>query len=350
MTKFFAAANTEAGFFSLFDEIFSPDVQKRIYILKGGPGSGKSTLMKRIGSAAEARGLQTEYIYCSSDTGSLDGVIIPALSTAVLDGTAPHTCDPVYPGAAERIVNLGEAFDEEGLAEKRAVLTALIREKNERYQSAYRYLAAAGRMEREKDARLSQAFLAEKADAAARRLADSLHGVRQGEETRRYVSAIAADGYKTLDTLWKKAKKVYAITGKHGVGYLFAARLYRVFSERGIAMTVCRTPLTQTHIESIFLEGEDILFTVCDEKRAETAYKTVNGMRFVRKDCLGECRARLRYAEKCGEMLIEGALSALREAGALHAKTEKIYGANIDFSRIDAMRERILSEIFDNNM
>ena len=43
MEKYFAAANTESGFFSLFDEVFSPEHLRRIYILKGGPGTGKST-------------------------------------------------------------------------------------------------------------------------------------------------------------------------------------------------------------------------------------------------------------------------------------------------------------------
>jgi Mrp family chromosome partitioning ATPase len=53
MKKFFAAANTEMGFRSLFDEIFAPEKFRRIYILKGGPGTGKSTLMRNLGAVAE---------------------------------------------------------------------------------------------------------------------------------------------------------------------------------------------------------------------------------------------------------------------------------------------------------
>ena len=44
---YFAAANTYKGFESFFDEIFNTEKLERIYILKGGPGAGKSTLMQR---------------------------------------------------------------------------------------------------------------------------------------------------------------------------------------------------------------------------------------------------------------------------------------------------------------
>ena len=115
-------------------------------------------------------------------------------------------------------------------------------------------------------------------------------------------------------------------------------------------MTVCRTPLTDRRIEGIYLDGEGIYFTVCDEQTAETADKTVNCMRFVRKDRLQIQRQTLRFLEKSEEMLLDGALSALKQAGNFHMQTESLYGKHIDFRRIDREKEKILSEIFDNNM
>ena len=53
---FFAAANTSSGFVSFFDRLFDPKTLKKIYILKGGPGVGKSTLMKNAAKAAEKKG------------------------------------------------------------------------------------------------------------------------------------------------------------------------------------------------------------------------------------------------------------------------------------------------------
>ena len=44
--EFFAAANTEEGFYSIFESVFPPSALDKIFIIKGGPGTGKSTLMR----------------------------------------------------------------------------------------------------------------------------------------------------------------------------------------------------------------------------------------------------------------------------------------------------------------
>ena len=350
MTKFFAAANTEDGFFSLFDEIFSPEKLRRIYILKGGPGSGKSTLMRGVGFAAEANGYDVEYYYCSSDTASLDGVKIPALGVAVLDGTAPHTTDPCYPGAVERIVNLGEAFDCAGLEAERVRLLSLIAAKGDAYRTAYRYLSAAGRMEREITDLALPAFLTEKADAACARLIPTLKRAHAGEVAHRYVSAIGTLGRATLDTLRACAAKTYAVTDKFGLGYLFMARLRTALETAGYAMIVCQTPLIRSRTEAIFVEGENALFFVTDEETAQSCDKIINVARFADREVLAAHRGRLRFSEKCSEALMEGALESLSLAGMLHAEIEKIYGVHIDFSVVDSFKNRIVSEIFANNV
>ena len=88
--QYFLGANSPAGFYSLYDHLLPPERARAIYILKGGPGCGKSTLMRKIGAWAEESGLETEYILCSGDPDSLDAVVFPALSVALVDGTAPQ--------------------------------------------------------------------------------------------------------------------------------------------------------------------------------------------------------------------------------------------------------------------
>ena len=88
--RFYLGANSPTGFYSLYDQLLDPAEAADIVILKGGPGCGKSSLMRRVAKAVEGRGLDVEYIQCSGDPDSLDAVVFPALKTAIVDGTAPH--------------------------------------------------------------------------------------------------------------------------------------------------------------------------------------------------------------------------------------------------------------------
>ena len=87
---FFLGANSPAGFVSFYDEITAQAENGRLFVVKGGPGTGKSTLMRRTAAALSQREKCFEYIHCSSDPDSLDAVVFPALNTAIVDGTAPH--------------------------------------------------------------------------------------------------------------------------------------------------------------------------------------------------------------------------------------------------------------------
>ena len=69
---FFLGANSEEGFFSLYDQLLGGRLDD-LMILKGGPGCGKSTFMRRMGAAMERAGERIVYINCSGDPDSLDG-------------------------------------------------------------------------------------------------------------------------------------------------------------------------------------------------------------------------------------------------------------------------------------
>lgn len=86
----YPGGNTSVGFYSYYDHIIRPDAT-RIISIKGGPGVGKSTLMRKIGEEFEAKGWDVEYFHCSSDNNSLDAIRLPQVEVALLDGTAPHS-------------------------------------------------------------------------------------------------------------------------------------------------------------------------------------------------------------------------------------------------------------------
>ena len=63
--QFFLGANTGAGFVSLYSAFAAPEDGAFVWYIKGGPGNGKSTLMRRAaerasnGSIKSLRSLQT---------------------------------------------------------------------------------------------------------------------------------------------------------------------------------------------------------------------------------------------------------------------------------------------------
>ena len=90
VTHFFAGANSGDGFQNLFSEIVDLEDTYDLMVLKGGPGVGKATFMREVGRSMEEAGTPVEYLWCSGDPDSLDGVVLPELRCAVVDGTSPH--------------------------------------------------------------------------------------------------------------------------------------------------------------------------------------------------------------------------------------------------------------------
>ena len=88
--QYFLGANSPSGFYSLYHELLPAEQARSIYILKGGPGCGKSTLMRRVAALAEEAGETVEYILCSGDPDSLDAIVLPQKQIALVDGTAPQ--------------------------------------------------------------------------------------------------------------------------------------------------------------------------------------------------------------------------------------------------------------------
>ena len=93
--RYFLGGNTPTGFYSLYHQLSEPERLRALYIIKGGPGSGKSTLMRRVERHAQAAGLETQQVLCSGDPDSLDALILPQLGAALVDGTAPQGVVPL---------------------------------------------------------------------------------------------------------------------------------------------------------------------------------------------------------------------------------------------------------------
>ena len=143
VTHYFLGANSAKGFYSLYGGFCRPESGVFLWVIKGGPGCGKSSFMKTIGKAAEQEGLAVEYVWCSGDPDSLDAVYVPAWKTAYADGTAPHVLEVACPAASGLYLDLGRFYDRTALQPKLAEILALQHRNRALSRDAYTFLAAA---------------------------------------------------------------------------------------------------------------------------------------------------------------------------------------------------------------
>ena len=140
---YFIGANTGEGFVSCYDEFCPPESGVFLWVIKGGPGCGKSSFMKAIGRAAEQAGLDVDYVLCSGDPASVDGVFVPAWGVGYVDGTAPHVREVPYPAASGAYLDLGQFYRRDELAPKLPALMALSARYRAHYARAYEELQQA---------------------------------------------------------------------------------------------------------------------------------------------------------------------------------------------------------------
>ncbi len=332
--EFFAAANTADGFVSFFDEVFFARSITRRYIIKGGPGTGKSSLMRRLARHAADRGLAVEYYYCSSDTDSLDGVVIDS-RIAIFDGTAPHSYDTVLAGARDEIVNLGEFWDSVALEKRVGEIEALSAQKKRAYAEAYGYLAAARAIRSVADGAALECVDSKKLSAAVFRAyarLDFPKGESGGVLTRQ-THALGVRGEVELPTLERAARRTYAINDYYGTAYLYLGELEHLVRSRGGRVAISRDVLDRTRIKSmLFLDTGDY-FAVSKCADGDNKAQIINMKRFIDADRVGKIRFSYRTAMRAHDDMKALALSALREAGLAHARIEEIYVPCMDFER-----------------
>lgn len=345
--EFFASQNTCDGFRNEFPTIFSEEELCALYVIKGGPGTGKSHLMKQLASAWERAGDPTERFLCSSDPDSLDGVLNLRRRIAVIDGTAPHRVDPKYPGCVGRILYTGSFWDPKRLEAKRETIRSLTEKKQKLFSAAYAYLKAAGQLEKGRRILATQNLNKEKLLSAAERfLAKELAGKGNGSRELRLTAGFNKNGLTRLHSFEAMARRRVLVCDVCTTGHLFLEALL----EKSTLPVLCSySPLCPDTLDGLYFPEKE-LAVVCDKKEDfEALYvqadRYVNMGRFLDAIALRENRGKLRFAAKCRDALLKGATEAFAKAAEEHRHLEEIYMEAMDFSAFSAFENRLIREL-----
>jgi hypothetical protein len=346
---YFPGGNTSKGFVSHFDGIIpSWGVNRRLYVLKGGPGVGKNTFMNLLGSQAVSHGLDVEYFHCASDGDSLDAVRIPKLGITMLDGTAPHVIDPVTPGAVDGIINLGIYLNEKALENSTEEIQSLFAENSKGYRRTFAYLGAAGKL-CENTNEIYREVTKEKG------LKEALNKILSGEEKpisenpclprRLFAEAITPKGNIDWMGSISFGVKTLRLDGPRAVASLLLQHCIQAADYYGWTYERFDSPLLPDQPEHLIIHEKNLCITTSSMLGREPE-DTLDLSALIDKTGLSKNQQILSENEQECNTLMKTAINSLEKTKGIHDQLETIYKACMDFESLTIFTNRFLSELF----
>ena len=352
-TKFFLGANSPEGFCSLFGDFADSENGDFLWIVKGGPGCGKSEFMKKIGAAAERAGQPVEYILCSLDPSSLDGIYMPELRVGYVDGTAPHVLEPYQAGAASMTLDLGAYYDVAALRTRLTELRALEAHCDEKMGRMRSLIAAAGHIGScglcEWQGDESGQAAKRRAIGAARREFGKSASKKRGLVKKRFLSALTPDGTIFLDgTVQALCGRVYTLDNDLGLAPIYLMQIEREALERGHSVILCPDPMAPEDAEAVLIPALELGFVTISSKRKFTgeAYRHVRLDALPSPETAREARRRCRAEARLGGEILRLVGEEMRDVKALHDEIEALYNPYVDFKAIDVLTEKHKKMLF----
>lgn len=344
--KFFLGANSENGFKSYFKQLQEPERSLRLLILKGGPGSGKSTLIRKVAFYAQTKGNQVEFISCASDPESLDGIIDKTSGFAIIDGTAPHTEDPMLPGVKHHILYTGEMWNEEKLSENGEEIAFFSDLTGEYHSAATAYIRSASALLTE-NLNVSRKYTdsAKIAEFIKKVSSDFKNENKPSQEETRLLSAVTVGEIKFFEeTLHLFADKVYILKDEWGgaadkimKGIRNIAKLY------GMKIIHCPCSVMNQKTDHIILPEIRLAISLENRFLSGSQGESIKAEAFY---TTGIDRVVMEKRSADAEKLLSKAAGYVKTAKKTHDRLERFYVNAMNFDKSDELFQRIIKKFY----
>lgn len=350
---FFMGTNAPEGFCSLYDELTVPKPGYRRFLIKGGAGTGKSSLMKKAAEIFKNNEHFTEMIHCSSDYNSLDGVIFGDGRCSIVDSTPPHVIEPTYPGAFESVINLISAFDEAKLEKRLPEIVALQEQNNALHKKCRSYLACANILISQNKSTASAYTDFLKLCSFSYRTAKKYFKKlpKCGEKRCRLLSAVTSKGMLCYESsVSALCENIIAFRDDYSASsHVFMDIICDEAVKSGYIVYACYSPFApKEYIDHIIIPELSLAFVTKNKMypfKTLTLTKTIHYTRFTNQTMLKNRKAQLAFNRKAADELIASATDCLKAAKANHDNLEKQYTDAVDFQIVNELTDEVISRI-----
>ncbi|MGL5711896.1 MAG: ATP-binding protein [Paraclostridium sp.] len=350
--KMFPGGNTSQGFKSFFDYVI-PEDSNIVLCMKGGPGVGKSSFMKKVAKEMISRGYDVDLYPCSSDPGSLDVIVIKDLGAVMLDATAPHIVDPKNPGAIDEILDLGRFWNRKEIEKNKEELMECSKEVSRFFKEGFRYFEAAAPVAYNIESKNKDCMDFGKINVLTANLIEDIFKDITCKDTNKkakhyFGSALSPIGHvEYTDTVLEDINKIYYLEGVLGSGKsTLLNKIANKATENGLDVEILHAPLLPEKIETVIVKDLDISITTSNMYK-EKNIKYINLNDYIDNKKQEHYKEELEYDQKILDELVNYGLLNIKKAKEQHDELEKYYVPNMNFEEVEKLKalviERILS-------
>ena len=284
---------------------------------------------------------------CSSDPESLDGIICENKKIIIIDGTAPHTVDPVYPAVCQEILNFGEFWESNKLKNKTEIIETTNRNKA-LHKTASRYIIAAGEMLYDNFKTASACCDYKKCKAFAEKLCKSIleKTERTPKETVRFLGGITPNGLVSYPNTI--TENLVIISDEYFAACSYILEIIRKNAlKNGYEITTLKNPFFPELIDHIIIP--ELNFAIASESRFirfESEQRRIHARRFYDNHLLHQTQKRIKFNKRLADELLNSAYFTLSEAKKVHDELEKHYINAMNFEKLNKFTDMFCKKHF----
>lgn len=342
----FASSHTNQGFCTFIPELVNG--VGKVYILKGAPGSGKSTFIRLLGEVMSQQGYDVEFWVSADDPVTPDGVYIAHFNAAVINGSLPQPIDPKYPGAREVIINLGDFWNPAIIEQRQYQIVEQVDQIDSFSSQIGKILKDASRVKEEIRMSNARHLNMARIEHLIKDISLEILQDHRGEK-HYFAGVITADGLVDyINELSADCQQRYIFKGPSGSGKSTVIfELARQAKERGYFLEYYHCGLEVEYLVMIVIRN--LQLALIEAGHTEVVLRpddiVVDMTQYLDDYDYDQMAVQSSESYRRFEALLLQAQQEMKKSYQANREIKKIYASAMDFEGLDSKRQEIAAEI-----